>query len=237
MVLQLQSFYNTDNKLTTKGEKSMNQIKKFKSWNGRTIKAGLMAVMAVIVIVSGLAITQPAEAHCDSYNGPVVQAAQKALDTGNIKLIQPYVQKDAEAELLAAFNHTLAVRKLGGEAKTLADQFFFETAVRLHREGEGAPYTGLTDEPVPASILAADKAMKTGNLDAVTLLLNEAVEHGIAEKYEAVVAARAEAKKLGTMEALREQAEAELIFERYVYGLYTAASGAEVHQEGGEPGH
>jgi hypothetical protein len=216
----------------------MNQIRKFKSWNRRTIKAASMGlVVGIITLVAVFGYSQPAQAHCDSVQGPVVGAAQKALDTNNIKLILPYVQEDAEAELLAAFNHTMSVRKLGGEAKKLADQYFFETAVRLHREGEGAAYTGLKDEAVPASILAADKAMQTGKLDAVNLMLFDAVEHGVAEKYAAVVQARADAKKLGTVEALREQAEAELIFEKYIYELYTAATTEEVHAEGSEHTH
>lgn len=216
----------------------MNQIKKIKSWKRPTIKVASLAILVgIITIVSVLGYTQPAQAHCDSYNGPVVQAAKKALDTGNAKLILPYVQKDDETELLAAFNQTLSVRKLGGEAKKLADQFFFETAVRLHREGEGASYTGLKDEPVPASIQEADKALQTGKLNGVTQMLLEEVEHGIAEKYAAVVDARAEAKKLGTVEALREQAEAELMFEKYIYELFSAASAADVHAEGSEHTH
>ena len=109
--------------------------------------------------------------------------------------------------------------------------------MRLHRQGEGAAYTGLKDEPVPASIQAADKAMQTGSLAGVTQLLNEAVKQGLAEKYDAVLKARANAKKLGTVEAYREQAEAELIFEKYVYGLYSSAISAEVHSEGAEPTH
>jgi hypothetical protein len=211
----------------------MSKFKNFKFWNRHTIKAFTLALVAGLLVLTGFAFTKPAQAHCDSVQGPVVQAAQKALDTGNVRLILPYVQPDDEAELVATFNHTLKVRKLGGEAKDLADQFFFETAVRLHRQGEGAAYTGLKDEPVPVAILAADKAMQTGKLDGVTQLLNEEIGHGVAEKYAAVVKARANARKLGTVEALREQAEAELIFEKYVYGLYSAATAAEVHSEGG----
>ena len=210
----------------------MNKIQNFKSWNRRSFKASVLALVAGLSILSSLVFTRPAQAHCDSYQGPVVQAAQKALDTGNVKLILAYVQADDETELTAAFNHTVAVRKLGGEAKKLSEQYFFETAVRLHRQGEGAAYTGLKDEPVPAAIQSADKALQTGNLDSVNQMLTDTIKKGVAEKYAVVVAARANAKKLGTVEALREQAEAELIFEKYVYGIYTSASAAEVEAEG-----
>jgi hypothetical protein len=219
-------------------ENRMSKLLVFKLGSARKFRAMLVVLLAAAVGVSALAYTQPAQAHCDSYQGPVVQAAVKALDTGNVKLVLPYVQPEAEAELIAAFNHTRSVRKLGPDAKKLADRYFFELTVRLHRQGEGAAYTGLTNEAVPEAIRTADKAMQTGKLEGVTDLLNTAVAHGVAEKYAAVVEARENAQKLGTVEAQRERAEAELIFEKYVYELYTAASAAVPHTEGAaDSGH
>ena len=81
--------------------------------------------------------------HCDTMDGPVVKAARAALDRGNVNLILPYVPKKAEAELRHAFERTMRVRLLSPEARETVDIWFFETAVRLHREGEGAPFTGL----------------------------------------------------------------------------------------------
>lgn len=81
--------------------------------------------------------------HCDTMDGPVVKAATEALEKGNVNFILSWVPKKAEVELRKAFEKTLLARKLGKEAKELADYWFFETAVRLHREGEGASYTGL----------------------------------------------------------------------------------------------
>ncbi len=78
-------------------------------------------------------------AHCYTMNGPVVIAAQKALESGDVNVILVWVQKNDEAEIKAAFNKTLAVRTLSPEAKKLADMYFFETLVRIHRAGEGAP--------------------------------------------------------------------------------------------------
>src|SRR5688572_7912286 len=82
-------------------------------------------------------------AHCDSLDGPVVKAAQKALDTQNVDLVLVWGRPEDESEIRIAFNKTLAVRTLGQMAKELADRYFYETVVRLHRAGEGAPYTGL----------------------------------------------------------------------------------------------
>jgi hypothetical protein len=77
-------------------------------------------------------------------DGPVVKAAKMALETGNVNFILPWVPKKAEAELRKAFEKTLRARKLGKEAAEVADYWFFETAVRLHREGEGHPTLDLS---------------------------------------------------------------------------------------------
>jgi hypothetical protein len=82
-------------------------------------------------------------AHCDGLDGPVVKAAQRALDTRNSALVLIWVQGKDEPEIRTAFEQTLAVRELSPQAKELADRFSFETLVRVHRAGEGAPFTGL----------------------------------------------------------------------------------------------
>lgn len=198
----------------------------------KRLYAGVLSLLFVGVLVFSLAAPRPAQAHCDSEEGPVATAAHQALEKRDIKLILPYVQTEAEAELTAAFKQALEVRKAGGSAKELADRYFVETAVRLHRGGEGAPYTGVTDETTPKAILIADQAMATGSLEETYKFLDAQIQQGIELKYEAVVHAREEAKKLGTVEAHRERVEAELIFEKYVYELFTVASAAQPHTEG-----
>jgi 3-hydroxyisobutyrate dehydrogenase-like beta-hydroxyacid dehydrogenase len=90
----------------------------------------------------------------------------------------------------------------------------------------------VTDETTPKAILVADKSMATGSLDETYNLLDQAMKKGLQEKYDAVVKARAEAKELGTVEAQRERVEAELIFEKYVYELFSLASAAQPPAEG-----
>lgn len=85
----------------------------------------------------------PALAHCDTLDGPVVKAAQAAFANGNVNLALVWVQPKDEAEIREAFRRAQDVRKLGPEARKLADTYFFETLVRVHRAGEGAPFTGL----------------------------------------------------------------------------------------------
>ena len=193
----------------------------------------------VLVLVAGIVLALPGrgQAHCDSEQGPVAMAAQKALDTNDVKLVLPYVKPESEAELTGAFKQTMEVRQSGGKARELADKYFQEVAVRLHRAGEGAPYTGLKDEPIPAAIQAADKAMASGSLTAVSSFLNTSIQAGLKEKFEAVVKAREEVEKLGTTAAHRERVEAELQFEKYVYELYSTATAENPHAEGAVPQH
>ncbi len=125
-------------------------------------------------------------AHCDTMNGPVVAAAKKALESGNLNHVLPWVQKPDVPEVEKAFRRTVEVRKLGPEARQLADTWFFETVVRVHRAGEGAPYTGLKpgDEGLTSAIVAADHALETGSVDAVVKLVTEQAGSGIRERFE-----------------------------------------------------
>ena len=66
-------------------------------------------------------------AHCDGIDGPVVKAAQKALDTENVNLVLIWVQHEYEEEITKVFENTLKVRQLSNEAKDLAEMYFFET--------------------------------------------------------------------------------------------------------------
>lgn len=195
--------------------------------------AVLLITVALVVTGSALVLQPAAVAHCDSIHGPVVLAAKQALERGQVALILPYVQADAEAELTAAFEQTLAVRKVGDSAQALADRYFFETAVRLHRQGEGAPYTGLQEESdFGPALEAAEKALATGDLKPLHLLLDKAVQDGIREKFTAVQAARSAAEEEGTVATHRERVEAELLFETYINQLYTVAAEGAVHHEG-----
>ena len=192
----------------------------------------MLVVALVGVAVAALANPRPAQAHCDSEQGPVATAARQALEKNDVNLVLPYVKQDAETELIAAFKQSVDVRKAGGTARELADRYFIETAIRLHRAGEGAAYTGVTDETTPAAIVIADKSMATGSLDETYKFLNQEMQKGIQQKYAAVVEARKNAEKLDTIEAHRERVEAELTFEKYIYELWMQATGSAVQVEG-----
>lgn len=124
--------------------------------------------------------------HCDGMDGPVVSLAKKALETGNVKLVLPWVRSQDEGEIRKAFDHAVSVRKLGAQARDLADTHFFETLVRIHRAGEGAPFTGLkpAGRDLGAAIPAADHALEDGSVDAVIRLVTDTVAQGIRERFQ-----------------------------------------------------
>lgn len=119
-------------------------------------------IFAVILGLVLLSFPTEAAAHCDGLDGPVVAAARVALEEGTVEPTLKWVRPESETEIRVAFEQTLRVRAEGGEAAELADRWFFETLVRIHREGEGAPYTGLrpVGEEIPEGIAAADRALE-----------------------------------------------------------------------------
>ncbi len=171
-----------------------------------------------------------ASAHCDGADGPVATAAVKALDTKNVNLILPFAPAEAEAELTAAFDQALIVRTKGPEAKALADRYFMETAVRLHRGGEKAPYTGLRPAGIDfgPAIPAAEKALESRELQPLLKLVSQEVSHGITEHFHHALHTKSATKeptdKAGVA-AARERVGAELEFIGYVERNYLATKG------------
>ena len=161
-------------------------------------------------------------AHCDGLDGPVVKAAQAALDTREVARVLIWVSKEDEPEMRAAFDRALTVRAIGPQAKELADQFFFETVVRLHRVREGASYTGLkpAGRDLGPAIPAADKALAERSPEPVLDVLAGLMEHELRARYED--AARAADFRTGDVTAGREYVRAYVAFVQYVERLYEA---------------
>src|SRR5690554_6592048 len=122
----------------------------------------IAALLMTLAIVPG----GPAMAHCDSLDGPVIKAAQKALAERGVTPVLKWIAADDEAEVRSAFVMALAVRGESDVAKRVADNYFFETVVRVHRLSEGAGFTGIKPEgSMEPSIAAADRALETGDVD------------------------------------------------------------------------
>lgn len=175
--------------------------------------------------------------HCDTMDGPVVTAAREALETGNVNLILPWVPKRAEDELKKAFEKTLRARKLGREAAEVADYWFFETAVRLHREGEGAPYTGLKPAGLDWGpvVPQAEKAIERGDPKEVIDFMVHAVEEELQRRFKHAM----EKKEfdVNDVDAARQYVQAMLGFVLYAHHLYMNIKGGEVHGEKGMGEH
>lgn len=207
-------------------------------------RAWIWAFGAAALMMAGGA--GPAMAHCDTLDGPVVQDARRALEKGRVAPVLKWIRPEDEHEIQAAFQKTLNVRAQSAEAQELADRYFFETLVRVHRAGEGAPFTGLkpAGTEVEPGVAAADRAMEQGSPDAVVELITRAVAQGIRERYEKAAAAKAH--KDESAAAGREFVAAYVNFMHYVEGIHALASGASTpHDEKDEasaapsqaPGH
>ena len=201
------------------------------SWSNRTL------VTSAVAFGFGLLFAAPAYSHCDTMSGPVIPEARAALEKGDVTPILKWIKTDNEAEIKAAFKRAVAVRSKGPEAKELADQYFLETLVRLHRAGEGAPYTGIKDEPVEPIVALADKALSDGSVDDMIKKINGHMAGAIMEKFNKALEAGKNKDK--SVEAGREFVEAYVTYMHYVEGIHTAilSAGGHHHADAETAGH
>ena len=89
-----------------------------------------------------------------------------------------------------AFALTIKARALGPEAQEVADRWFFETVVRVHRAGEGAPFTGLKPAGLDVGpvIPAAERALDAGSADELTGMLCGIVRAQVEERHRRAMA-------------------------------------------------
>lgn len=158
--------------------------------------------------------------HCDSMDGPVVKAAIKALDNQNVNLILPYVPKDGENEVTNAYTKVIKLRKQSEEAKYIADQYFFETVVRIHRAGEGAPFTGLKPAGLDNGpvVPVAEEAIQTGSADKLITLLTNRLKSEIEKKFAKVIGLKKQ--EIGPIDKAREYVSTMLGFIVNSHKLY-----------------
>ncbi len=164
--------------------------------------------------------------HCDGLDGPVVTVARKSLETGNVNLVLPWVRTEDEGEIRKVFDQARSVRNLGAEARELADRHFFETLVRIHRAGEGAPFGGLqpAGRDLGPAVPAADKALEHGSVEQVERLLTAAIRDGVHKHFDAAMTHRK--FDPDDVEAGRAYVEAYVPYVHYVERLWQAAKGA-----------
>lgn len=129
----------------------------------------------------------PAFAHCDSYDGPVIKDAVKALETNNVNLVFKWITGEQEAEISSLFNKTYGLKSGDPEIYSIVEKHFFETLVRLHRETEGASYTGLKPAGTTKQIIVlSDRAIGNNDIDKLLVQLNNHIGSVIREKHHKV---------------------------------------------------
>ncbi|HPL15941.1 MAG TPA: DUF6448 family protein [Spirochaetota bacterium] len=193
------------------------------------IVTGLTTIMLSAFLLPG-----DARAHCDTLDGPVILAAKKALDEKNVNRVLIWVQKGDEKEINGAFSKALAERVKDGKRET-ADREFFETLVKVHRAGEGAPFTGLkpAGEELNPAVEAADKSIENGKIDGVSALLAKTMNDKVNNYFFRVTATRNFA--VNDVQSGREFVRSYVEYVHYVEGLYNVLSKKGVHHE--EGGH
>ncbi len=169
--------------------------------------------------------------HCDSLDGPVVTAARRALEMAEVDLVLPFVPAEAEDEVRAAYHRVLPLRDTSPEARETAELWFFETVVRLHRAGEGEPYTGLKPAGLSVGpvIPLAERAIESGSSQRVGDLLADVLRDELKRRLDTVHALAADRGR--SLEDDRRYVEAMLGYEVYCHHLYTAMRATD-HLEG-----
>ncbi|MBP8131721.1 MAG: hypothetical protein KA184_19250 [Candidatus Hydrogenedentes bacterium] len=192
------------------------------------------ALITVALAVSGTALfpATGAYAHCDTLSGPVITDAKGALESKDVTPVLKWIKPEDEPEIRALFDHTVEARQQGAEVQELVDMHFFETLVRVHRAGEGAPYTGLkpADTPLEPGIEAAEKALESESDDALLQALVEGLTSSVHERFDRV--AETKKHKDDSVEAGRAYVAAYVDYIHYVEALHAIFSGTGAHGHG-----
>jgi len=151
-------------------------------------KSNLKTTLTIVFVSLLMAFGSfSASAHCDAYDGPVIKDAIKALETNDVDLVLKWIAEEQEQEIIPLFNKTYQLKKGDEEVYAIVKKHFFETLVRLHRETEGEPYTGLKPAGSTKQIIQmTDDAINEGNVDDFLVKLNNHMDKVIREKYQNV---------------------------------------------------
>ena len=188
----------------------------------RKSRIGKISLFILSLLILSTSVTF---AHCDSMDGPLIADAKKALAQNNVNYALKWVSAANEPEIRDAFSLVMKVKGLSPEAKELSEKYFFDTLVRIHRAGEGVPFTGVkpSGTPIDEKILAADKSIELGNL---TLLKGKISKDDVAEltqRFDKVMSLKN--FDVNNVEAGREYIEAYVQFFKF-------AEGEEAHNDG-----
>jgi hypothetical protein len=192
-------------------------------------KSAIRLVVAAGIIWLGAIFPSHSLAHCDTVDGPVVTEAKAALEKGDVTPVLKWVTKDNEDEIKTVFSNVLAARRTGSEAKEVADRYFLETLIRLHRAGEGEPFTGLKPSgTIEPAVAAADKAIEGGSVDELAKELGQAAQNAVKERFGRLINARKH--KDESVAAGREYVAAYVEYVHFVETLHDTIATGETHR-------
>jgi hypothetical protein len=196
----------------------------------------MAAVLSALMLAASL--SSPVVAHCDSMDGPVVKDAQRALSDKNVGPVLKWVREEDEESIRKAFEMALAVRGESQAAMIVADRYFFDTLVRIHRVSEGEGFTGIKPAgSVDPAIAAVDHALADGNIDLLAGKIAASVRQAIQERFIEAHDKRQVADNSITQG--REYVDAYVQLTHFVESLnHLVSHGAShKHQENKEEGH
>ena len=192
------------------------------------VKKSLLGTLALVAV--SLVIPDYAAAHCDTLDGPVIQDAQKAIAAQDVTPVLKWIKPQEEKAVSAAFKKMLTDRAKNPEA---AEHKFFESLVKIHRAGEGAPFAGLKAAgDVEPGVAAADQALASGSAADLIKLITDDVAAGIKARFEH--AAETYKHKDESVAQGREFVAAYVEYTHYVERLHQDATAKSAH---GEAGH
>jgi hypothetical protein len=197
--------------------------------NNSVSKFSLLSLLIFSVLIFSSLLTF---AHCDTMDGPVIADAKKAIAHTNVNYVLKWVRPQDEAEIKEAFNLAIKVRVLSPEAQKLSDKYFFETLVRVHRTGEGVPFTGVkpSGTPIDEKILAADKSIELGNLSPLKDLVTKDKVPELTKRFRKVMSLKK--FDVNNVKAGREYIEAYVQFFHFAEGEEEGHD-AQAHQSDG----
>lgn len=157
---------------TTKKQKSIMKLFNLKN----LFSVALLSIMMLVSV--------SASAHCDSYDGPVIKEALRALDTNNVELVYKWISPEQEAEIAALFDKTYSLKDGDKDVYQIVERHFLETLVRLHRETEGASYTGIKPAGSMTPLVEmADNSLANKDVDLIVEKVTNHLAEVIRERY------------------------------------------------------
>lgn len=189
-----------------------------------------LALAAIVFLIAPL----PALAHCDAEDGPLIIEARAALAKGDVTPMLKWVAPKDEAEIRQLFTKVTAVRASGDTAKSVADQLFLETLVRLHRTSEGEPFDGIKPAgQIEPLVVMIDKALAAGEGAALADKITNHIRGEIVARYEKVT--KAAAVKDSSVEAGRAFVAAYVDYVHFIKAVHAPveAGAGHAHAHGG----